>query len=370
MGRGYYRKLLDSLVAWGLTKPVSAKAKSDAGRLLGPFLDAYIAGRSDCALNTIKNFKQCRRELCVYFGERHPLVAINAADAERWKRAMLARVVKPASNGGPARTMAVATASKHVKRAKTMFAEAVSDKLLEANPFAKLKGGSECNPKRLRIINSDVATKVLEACPDADWRLIFSLARFGGLRVPSEIRIRWTDVDWHQGRFRIDSPKTGVRHCPLFPELLRAFQESWEVAEDGAEFCLSRHRSSENLRTQFGRILASDGIDPWPRLFQNLRSTRRTELQETYPNHVINAWLGQSTKVAEKHYLKETDEHWQRAVSFVSLAAPLISNKYMAIRSPRRHSKPVARTSRNLAEFGRRNKGGNRRDCARASGTV
>ena len=29
--------------------------------------------------------------------------------------------------------------------------------------------------------------KVIEACPDGQWRLLFTLARYGGLRCPSEI---------------------------------------------------------------------------------------------------------------------------------------------------------------------------------------
>ena len=45
----------------------------------------------------------------------------------------------------------------------------------------------------------------------------------------------------------------------------------------------------------------------------NLRSTRRTELQESFPDHVVNKWLGHSGKVAEKHYLQVTEEHWRKA---------------------------------------------------------
>jgi len=38
-----------------------------------------------------------------------------------------------------------------------------------------------------------------------------------------------------------------------------------------------------------------------PKLFQNLRSTRETELMETYPAHVVCAWIGNSEAVARKH---------------------------------------------------------------------
>ena len=51
-----------------------------------------------------------------------------------------------------------------------------------------------------------------------------------------------------------------------------------------------------------------------PKLFQNLRSTRQTELEETFPSHVVCSWTGNSEKIAKAHYLQVTDEHFERAV--------------------------------------------------------
>src|SRR6266849_6310224 len=43
----------------------------------------------------------------------------------------------------------------------------------------------------------------------AEWRLIFALARFGGLRCPSEfVPLKWEHVDWARNRFWVTSPKT------------------------------------------------------------------------------------------------------------------------------------------------------------------
>ena len=51
--------------------------------------------------------------------------------------------------------------------------------------------------KTMSLVARSVATKVSEACPDADWQLIFALARFAGLRCPTEaLGLRWSDVDW------------------------------------------------------------------------------------------------------------------------------------------------------------------------------
>ena len=73
-----------------------------------------------------------------------------------------------------------------------------------------------------------------------------------------------------------------------------------------------RRDATANLRTRFQKIIRRAGLTPWPKLFQNLRSTRETELAESFPMHVVCAWLGNSQPVAAKHYLQVTDEHFQR----------------------------------------------------------
>jgi hypothetical protein len=58
------------------------------------------------------------------------------------------------------------------------------------------------------------------------------------------------------------------------------------------------------------RIIRKAGLKPWPKLFQNLRSTRETELADQFPQHVVCAWIGNSQVVAAKHYLQVTDDHF------------------------------------------------------------
>lgn len=180
----------------------------------------------------------------------------------------------------------------------------------------KVRSGEESNSDRHRFITPEVSARVLEACADCDWRVIFALARYCGLRCPSEVlAVRWSDVDWAVGRLRINSPKTGLRFCPIFPEVLPVLSEAHYLAADGADYCVGRYRAGTNLGTEFKRIIERAGVIPWPKPFINLRSTRRTELQERFPDHVINNWLGHSGAVAEKHYLQVTEEHWGQAVS-------------------------------------------------------
>lgn len=91
--------------------------------------------------------------------------------------------------------------------------------------------------------------------------------------------------------------------------------ESDYLARPGAVDCVARYRGGlANLRTQFTRIVERAGSKAWSKMFVNSRSTRRTELQERFADHVVNSWLGHSGAAAAKLYLQVTDEHWARAI--------------------------------------------------------
>ena len=56
------------------------------------------------------------------------------------------------------------------------------------------------------------------------------------------------------------------------------------------------------------------GLSAWPRLLQNLRASRETELAGQFPLHVVAAWIGNSAPVAAKHYLSVTDADFDKAL--------------------------------------------------------
>ncbi len=90
---------------------------------------------------------------------------------------------------------------------------------------------------------------------------------------------------------------------------------------------ITRYRDpNANLRTQFVRIINRAGLKPWPKLFQNLRATRETELAGEHPLHVVCDWIGNSRAVAMEHYLQTTDEDFKRALDGASTAPGLVQS--------------------------------------------
>jgi hypothetical protein len=170
-------------------------------------------------------------------------------------------------------------------------------------------------------------------CPDNQWKLLFALSRYGGFRCPSEhLALCLGDVDFEAGRITAHSPKTehhegkGIRVMPLFPELLPYLLAVRKELLSDPDFdpkatpmsklpVITRYRESNiNLRTQLCRIIRKAKLEPWPKIFQNLRATRATELADKFPTHVAADWLGHSTTIADKHYRQTTAEHFARAL--------------------------------------------------------
>lgn len=299
-------KMHGRLAAAGLVKP-----RSRTGVTLKAFLDEFFAAIV-VKPTTATTYRQTRRVLIDYFGELKLLREIEPVDAEKWRQEMVAK------------GLAGSTISRRVKCARQMFKRAVKWKIIRENPFTDVVAGAQTNKTRQFFITREMAEKVLEACPDAQWRLLFALSRYGGLRCPSEhLALKWSDIDWGNKRIRVPSCKTehiegkDCRIIPLFPELQKPLLDVYAEyldSPEASEYVITRYRDpAANLRTRLLRIIGRANLTPWPKVWHNLRSSRQTELAEEYPIHVVCAWLGNTRAVAQEHYLQLTDAHFTQA---------------------------------------------------------
>jgi integrase len=195
--------------------------------------------------------------------------------------------------------------------------------LIDDNPFDEVDKGNLAATDN-QFVTADEANKVLAQLPGCQWKLLFGLARWGGLRIGSDPRqLKWEHIDWEDQKILIHAPKTKryagkeKRLMPLFPELLPLLRACKANALAGEEYVLPMlaGRSDASLRDTVIRAIEDADLIVWPNLWRSLRSTRQTELEDkAIPTHVVCYWLGNSPKVAQKHYLKVHEEHYAKAL--------------------------------------------------------
>ncbi len=323
-------------------------ANATSCRTLAEFIDGYIAMRTDVKPATVVNWGHTRRNLVEFFGAGKPIAEVTPGCADEWRISLVAK------------GLADGTIRKRCGNAKQFFANALRKRLLPCNPFADLPSNVQGNRERDHFVSKEVAQRVLDACPDAEWRLLFALSRYGGLRCPSEhLALRWGGVDWERGRILVPSPKTerhenkGSRWIPIFPELRPHLEQVFDLAPEGSVHVIARYRDPAiNLRTRLLKIIQLAGENPWPKLWQNLRASRETELAETYPLHVTCAWIGHSQAIAAKHYLQVTEDHFQRAIAETpEVAQNAAQSGAVSPRTPSQGKKPDSKKTLVLQGF-------------------
>ena len=313
---------------------------------LGDYIASYIERRVDAKFRTVRKWNTTRRMLMEHLGAGRDIRTVSAGDADGFKLYLLAKKKKDGT-----KTYSPSTLHKHIEGAKLFFKAAMRDGVTNGNPFEDVTASKRTNPDREYFVTREEIQKCIDATPDPQWKLIIALSRFGGLRTPSEhARLRWQDILWDQNRMIVHAPKTehhegmASRVVPIFPELRPYLEKAFDLAEEGAEVVVTKIRSSEqNMGTMFGKIIRRAGLSPWPKAFQNLRASRQTELEQVFPTYVVCKWMGNSPKVAAKHYLQVTDSHFEKAVQNpVQQASEMPRNAPLP--APTRHGKTPKNT--------------------------
>ncbi len=308
---------------------------------LGELVEKCVEAAQHKKPATVIKIKQAGENLKRYFKANKSIEHISPGDAELWriwlkdhgniregkKRKVKGRLSKAVKQQPRRTSLSENTVRRRSGLAKQIFSFAVKMRWIAENPFKELVCSVTANEERMQYVPAEVISKAIEAAPNAEWRAIIALARFGGLRIPSELaKMTWNDIDFVAGRMTIRASKTehhrgkGIRFCPIFPKLRPYLEELAEIAEPGNKTSFSDRvfpngGDSANLRTGFLRILERAGVTAWPKLFQNLRASCETDLLEHYPVKDVCSAIGNTQAIAMKHYAMAKDEIFDRMKS-------------------------------------------------------
>lgn len=304
----------ERLEKWDLVDP-----REDRGRYtLGGWIDSYIGKRTDVKDSTLTTYGNAERNLLEYFGDAKlsDITGQDARDFRIWLKSE--------------EDLSENTVRKRCSISKQFFAAAIRARLIEHNPFDGVPCSVRENTSRFYFVSEEEAWRVMEGLPDNEWRTIFALCRWGGLRCPSEVlRLRWEDIDWANDRMTVHASKTehhadgGVRSVPLFPQVRQALEILKRDRTDNDPRVITRYEPGQNLGTMLKQhIRKIPGVTDWPKTCQNLRSTRETELLRLTDGNIkaVCDWIGNSPQVALKHYAQVTDEDFQDVLEASVLA--------------------------------------------------
>jgi integrase len=299
-------RIRNRIAAWGLAD--QTQAAKNLERTLGAYVQSLIDGRDDWSKGTKSRMRNVRRLLVAQLGDDTALAGVTPGDAQRFARWCRSNIVSKSHSG------------KTIADARQIFKSAIADRLLADNPFMGIDTSQGHDKTRDAYLTPDDAAALI-ALADPYYAALIAAARFAGLRMPSEVlTLQWDQVNWETGRFVCTSPKLARHHptriVPLFAEFRPHLERLQELASDGSVFVFDRYRSTAARVYRAGllRLIGRAGLQPWPKLWMNLRASCRTDLLEQFPAHVVNEWLGHSGKIGAKHYDRTHDAHFAAAV--------------------------------------------------------
>jgi integrase len=293
-------------------------------RTLGEFCIEFRAARKNVAKATQVRDRQVCDLLIEKLGADRAMESITVRDAEEWQLWL-------ASEGNRRDTSRTELGSNTVRRrtgvARQIFATAIRWKVISENPFRGLATTVRENKERQEFVPWVSVEKVIEQAPSVEWKALIAFCRLVGPRVPSELAdLRWSDIDFVTRRIVLRSPKTkhhggehAMRCSPMYPELVPYLQELAEQVGPGVDVPLSAlvfplvSDAAVNLRTSLRRFIVKAGVQVWPKLFHNLRSSRETELLAKYSIADVCNWFGHSPAVAARFYAQARTEVLERA---------------------------------------------------------
>jgi integrase len=297
-----------------------------AKRSLKAFCDSFQESRRGIAEATSTRDKQVINLLIEYFGGDRSIDKITPEDAESWRNWL--------KDHGNKRDSKRAELSDNTVRRRTgvasqIFSKAIQWKLIRENPFDGLEKSLRENPDRMQYVPWSDVLKLIDVAPNAEWRALLAFLRLTGCRAPSEVHdLRWSDLDFADKKITIRSPKTrhlggrhAVRSCPMFVELVPYLEELADVIGPGINVPMSERvfpvvkDGTTNLRTPIERMIKLAGMQQWPKLIQNLRSSRETELLDSFPVKDVCDWFGNSPAIVAKHYAQSRSEFSELAKS-------------------------------------------------------
>jgi integrase len=292
---------------------------------------------------TVQLYREILDRLYEYFGEDRLLREIDP----RMTKGFLA-VLKPLN---PQKgKLSPWTRHRILRLCKTLFSEAVKDRIINSNPFKEI-AGPKCVTSEWYYLQPDEYFKLLDATPKLNEKVLYALCYTGGLRLSEALSLRWSEVDFDKGRVSIvNQPATDIlppfevkdtdsRTVPLPEEALNLMLQLHEQAPEKVPYVVLTRERYEKILAKWKECHETNR--PWRNSYfarnvlRNFRKRlHRTEIKagsnkltihtlrkvciqnwaNDLPMNVVKEFAGHSSIVTtQRFYSTVTDEHFDQA---------------------------------------------------------
>jgi len=270
---------------------------------LGGLFDRHLTNHPEYSPSTVCLYRQAEAHLAG-LGSKRVASSITKAEARAWRAGLV--------EAG----LAEATICRLARTVKAMFAEAVEDGLLGANPFESLPSAAPTPEKDWHYLPWSDLNHLIRPC-SWPWKLLLALCRMAGLRQGEALALRWADVDLAGNRLRVSNLKTGRRtgrahrDVPICPALHVLLHEAMMTLPSSERVIVGL--GGKNLHREFKAICRKAHIQPWPHWCHTLRKNCEVDWMERFDVLTVCEWLGHGAEVARKHYHKASPEAFRQA---------------------------------------------------------
>jgi integrase len=283
---------------------------------------AAIQKTSHASLGTGEFWARTQRHVFSAFPSNPDIATLGEAEIAGFRDYLLRL---PGKSRGS--TMSLEVVRKELGYLRRVFDWARDKGLTATNPVgevrvAKISGAAEhpsSTPADIR--------RVVESCVNrGDWELALAihLARFQGLRVPSEIAdLRFEDIVVVEGpdaerRIRIkDKKRRATRHMPLFGSTVDLLKQLNRLHGPPSDLVLPNLAKRRNLSGAFRRAFGFAGVAPcYPMALRNQCSR---DLLDSEHRECEHGWLGHTVEVQARFYSdagRPTDPRLRRCLDF------------------------------------------------------
>lgn len=220
------------------------------------------------------------------------------------------------------RLYAPTTVNRSIGDLRTFASWAIERGYADSNPFLAVRRGPTGNRSRDFQVPTDWTPRILDACPSQSWRTLYCLWRHAGLRQQEPMALTRDSIDLGARRLKVHSSKTeryGEQHAdrivPIVPVLAAELERHLDALPASEPYLIWENRR-KSVDSGLRRILFDAGLEKWPKLIQNLRSSCENDwIRDGIPPHVVASWIGHSVRTQEVYYLRVLPEYFDRVVA-------------------------------------------------------